>query len=282
MPLPADLRALSVDLPACPRVLLELMPLLRDESAPMTAMSALIETDMALSAAMVRTVNSAMFGLLRRIETVGEALRYLGTNEVAAIAFGIALRASFVPTPRMNAIWLDASQAGLLMGRSARALALDPWQAHTAGLFARSGQAVMLARLGPAYEALLDQFEHDATALSAAEVAAYGVNHGGYGSALCASWGLAPAVVRHVRDRVRPPQAWQGHDHMLRRLLALGAVTDALLHQGEDRPAPGEVAQQITAALADPGDFSAAELLDAVMPHWERLQQASRTGQNGA
>ena len=152
MPLPADLRTLAVDLPACPRVLLEMMTLLRDDATPLSAIASLIEGDMALAAAVVRTVNSAMFGLLRRVETVGEAVRYLGTREVAAITLETALRASFPPTPRMRRLWQDASRAGLLMGRSAHALAIDPLHAHTAGLFARGGQAVLLARLGSRYD----------------------------------------------------------------------------------------------------------------------------------
>ena len=269
MPLPADLRTLAVDLPACPRVLLEMMTLLRDDATPLSAIASLIEGDMALAAAVVRTVNSAMFGLLRRVETVGEAVRYLGTREVAAITLETALRASFPPTPRMRRLWQDASRAGLLMGRSAHALAIDPLHAHTAGLFARGGQAVLLARLGSHYEALLDAFEHDPGALCAAEAAAFGIDHGGYGSALCASWGLAPNVVHFVRDRVRAPALWTRHDRALQRMLALGAVTDRLLREGEPASLLAEMSE--AEAAVDP---DTARLLAVVRPAWERLRRA--------
>jgi HD-like signal output (HDOD) protein len=266
MPLPADLRSLAVDLPACPRVLLEMMSLLNDDTTPLSMIASLVEEDMALASAVVRTVNSAMFGLLRRVETVGEAVRYLGTREVAAITLETALRASFPPTPRMRRLWQDASQAGVLMGRSAHALAIDPLQAHTAGLFARGGQAVLLARLGSSYEALLDAFEHDPAALCTAEVAAFGIDHGAYGSALCASWGLAPNVIHYVRDRVRPPSQWVRHDRSLRRMLALGAVTDALLREGDH--------ESLATGVDTTTDGETADLIAAVRPAWTRLQAA--------
>lgn len=266
MPLPSAMRRLEVDLPACPRALVQMMALLQREDASLRDMAELVESDLGLAAAVVRTVNSAMFGLLRRIETVGEALRYLGLREVAAITFEVALRGSFEPSPAMDRLWQQASQAGLLMGRSARALGLDPLHAHTAGLFARSGQAVLLQQATLRYEALLAGLRHDPAALVAAEIEAFGVSHAAYGSALCAAWGLAADVVHYVRDRVLPAERWQGAARAERRLLSLGAVVDALL----DETDAGECA----AHLAPTADCSAEELVGAVEPVWSRLHAA--------
>lgn len=233
MTLPDDLRRLDADLPACPATLLRLLGLLERDDTATRDIAALIETDLALAGALLRTVNSAMFGLLRRVETVGEALRYLGLREVAALTFETALRAAFPPSPAMQTLWQQASRCGLLMGRSAAALQLDPFHAHTAGLFARSGQAVLLARAPQRYGALLDGLGHDRDALLAAEVEAFGVDHAAYGSALCATWGLAGGVVRFLRERVRPPAQWQGLDRHTRQLLALGAAVDSLLAEAD-------------------------------------------------
>ena len=65
MAIDASLRALDIDLPACPAVLVQLSVLMHDEGANMRIISQLIETDMALASAVVRTVNSAYFGLQR-------------------------------------------------------------------------------------------------------------------------------------------------------------------------------------------------------------------------
>ena len=265
MSLSADLRRLEADLPACPRVLVALLPLLDSASTgSVDRMAELIASDLALAAGLVRTVNSAMFGLLRRVETVGEALRYLGCGEVAAIAYQTALRAAFPSTPAMECLWQDAGRAGLLMGRSARALGIDPMQAHTAGLFSRAGQAVLLARLGARHAALQAALGHDLPALCAAEVLACGVHQGALGSALCARWGLATPVVQHVRDRVLPPSAWRHHPPALQRLLALGAVADALLRDVD----PASVLDAVESDIDRDG---AGELLAAVAPVWASL-----------
>jgi HD-like signal output (HDOD) protein len=228
-----------------------------------------VEADMALASAVVRTVNSAMFGLLRRVDSVGEAMRHLGTHEVAAITYATALRAAFAPTPQLDQLWERSAQRGLLMGRSARAVGLDPWRAHTAGLFAQSGQAVLLTRSTASYLPLLERSGADLPALLAAEVAEYGVTHAVYGSALCAAWGLHNEVVKYVRERLAAPAGWTAWPEPLRRLLLLGQVADALIDGGDlaslaraAAPGTGWSADQLQQALAAPW-----QQLNAARPH---------------
>lgn len=265
MSLSTKLRSLDVDLPACPRTLLDLLALLDDEQAPISALAQLIEADMALASAVVRTVNTAMFGLLSRVDTVGDALRHLGTREVAAITFSIALRAAFPPTPALQRLWQQASRCGLLMGRSAAALGLDPLRAHTAGLFARSGQAVLLVNSRGIYADLLARSADDPAALLQAERAAFGVTHAAYGSALCASWGLAPDVVKFVRERATPAAGWTGLDLRVRELLALGSAAERLVS--------GAAADaQAAAEQATPGTGLPSEVLgQALHAPWTAL-----------
>ncbi len=279
MSLHAQLRHLDADLPACPQPLIRLLGLLHSDDASTADMAEIIEADMALASAVVRTVNGAMFGLLRRVQTVGEALRYLGTREVAAITFETALRAAFTPTPALQVIWSHASRAGLLMGRSARVLGLDALHAHTSGLFARSGQAVLLAKLGSRYADLLAQHASGRAILAAAELAEFGVSHAAYGSALCASWGLAPEVVRFVREQGRDPTSWVDQPDALRRMLSLGAVVDALLLEEPvgRTTADATVEQQahdLARELTPASGYRDDELWAAVNPPWQRLRTA--------
>ena len=88
-------------------------------------MGRLIETDMALASAVLRTVNSAMFGITRRVETVHEAVRYLGMSEVAAVTYQMGLRSVFPSTPSWRT-WSEAPRRSLFMGRMANLLRLDP------------------------------------------------------------------------------------------------------------------------------------------------------------
>ncbi|MGY0197325.1 HDOD domain-containing protein [Leptothrix sp. BB-4] len=243
MTLPDELRRLQIALPACPRALLALQVLLQDEHAHAQACADVIASDMALAAEVVKTVNSAMFGLLRRVDHVGEALRYLGTAQVAAITLQTALRRAFPPNPLIDRIWDHAARMSWTMGQAARQLDVDPWLAHSSGLFAWTGAAVFASRsdLFPAgYAPLHQAMANDPPALAAAEVDAIGVGHHAVGSALCAQWGLSNQVVRYVRARATAPGDWAGQEIPVRRLLVLGRAVEEELLSGKPSEPPGE------------------------------------------
>lgn len=269
MPPPIDpaLRSLDTDIPACPQVLVQLSLLMNDEGANAQAIGALIEGDMALASAVVRAVNSAMFGLLRRVETVRDAVRYLGTREVSAITFEMGLRAAFPPGPLLDALWQRAGKRGLVMGRAAGAVDLDPWLAHTAGLFAESGQAVLFAHDPTRYAALAATSAAGGAARLAAEIEAFGVSHAALGAALCHAWGVAADVAEAVRLRPLAPAEWPADAQIVRKLLALGHAADQQL----DATPPLDDAE----AMARAADLEPEVLHDAVAQACARLGEGS-------
>lgn len=95
MPVDPQLRNLDIEIPTQPEVLVKLSLLMAAEDIDLQAMSSLVETDMALAAAVMKAVNSSLYGLRGRVQTVHQALTYLGMREVAAITFEMGLRAAF-------------------------------------------------------------------------------------------------------------------------------------------------------------------------------------------
>ncbi len=237
MTIDPQLRNLNIDLPACPGTLVKLSLLMADENCAIDPLAALIETDMALASAVVRTVNSALFGLLKRVETGHEAVRYLGMAQVAGLTYEIGLRGAFPPSPTLQSIWDRAGVRGLAMGRIARQLDVDPWQAHTAGLFAESGRAVLYAHDRARYVAL-EQQAPDEAQLCASEIEAFGVSHAALGAALCQSWGLSREVTDSVRARVNNPGQWTTERPTVQKLLAIGHVVDLLVLNPETASQP--------------------------------------------
>ena len=98
MPVDAKLRTLDIDIPSQPEPLMRLSLLMAEDQTNMTALSALIESDMALASAVLKAVNSSLYGLSGRVQTVQQAITFLGTREVAGIVLEIGLRAVFPPT----------------------------------------------------------------------------------------------------------------------------------------------------------------------------------------
>lgn len=286
MAIDPSLRNLDIDLPACPQSLLKLSMLMNDEDANLSSIAGLIEQDMALAAAVVRTVNSAMFGLLRRVESVPEAVRYLGTREVSALTFEIGLRGAFPPSALLNALWDRAGKRGLAMGRAAPDLDIDPWLAHTAGLFAESGQAALLAHDTAGYTAMVKTSPDELERLDD-EATRYGLNHAVLGGALCQAWGLAGDVAGSVRLRplalrslagafgvdtgFMPEETdadWAVEPLSVQRLMALGAVVDAAIAGGDSR-----VLERCALALAPCAGLDADALMEAAMRSVARIER---------
>lgn len=233
MPVDAALRSLNIDVPAQPESLVKLSLLLADEEVNMQAVGTLIESDMALASAVLKAVNSSLYGLAGRVQTVQQAITYLGTREVASVTFEMGLRAVFPAAPELDAVWERASVRGLLMGRIGAALGVDPWAAHSAGLFEECGKAVLFRHTPDRYRPLLVNARDDEELLFL-EHQEFGVSHDALGAALCETWGLAPAAVHSVRYHVIVNTTRELPMQVQRRAIcALSALANALMTDPE-------------------------------------------------
>lgn len=231
MPVDPQLRSLNVDIPTQPEVLIKLSTLLLDDETNLQALSALIASDMALAAAVLKAVNSSLYGLRGRVQSVQQAITHLGTREVASVTFAMGLKAVFPPAPELDPLWERAGVRALLMGRIGAAIGVDPWAAHSAGLFEECGKAVLFRHASDRYRALLAEAVDDEELLML-EHAEFGVSHDALGAALCESWGLAAAAVSSVRFHVIVNTTRELPMQLPRRsICALSALAHVLMTQ---------------------------------------------------
>jgi HD-like signal output (HDOD) protein len=245
MPVDPELRSLDIEIPAQPDVLVKLSVLMAEDEIDLLAVSALVEGDMALAAAVLKAVNSSLYGLRGRVQTVHQALTYLGMREVSAIAFEMSLRAAFPPAAELEPVWERAAKRGLMMGRIGQMIGVDPWACHSAGLFEECGKAVLYRHAPQHYPAMLRAAATDAE-LGQLEVSAFGVSHDALGAALCESWGLAPAAVASVRHHVSLQATGQMPEALQRRGVAAVSFTAFTLMNDPDalEVRVGEIAAQ--------------------------------------
>ncbi len=263
----AELRSLEIDIPAQPDSLVKLSLLLADEDINLQAVSTLVESDMALAAAVLKAVNSSLYGLRGRVQTVHQALSYLGTREVAAITFEMGLRAAFPPAAELEPLWERAARRGLMMGRLGQALSLDAWSAHSAGLFEECGKAVLFRHAKDHYRTMMRAAADD-TGLVELERAGFGVSHDALGAALCESWGLSAPAVASVRHHVSAQRTRDlGMPEDKRPISALSVVAHTLMHQPQELEA-------VVEALAPQADLQAASLLRAASRVQDQLDEA--------
>jgi len=273
MPVDPQLRALDIEIPTQPEVLVKLSLLMAAEDIDLQAVSSLVETDMALAAAVLKAVNSSLYGLRGRVQTVHQALTYLGMREVAAITFEMGLRAAFPPAAELEPIWSRASQRGLLMGRMGQMLGVDPWAAHSAGLFEECGKAVLYRHAPGHYPAMLRAATKDSD-LVQLEHTAFGVSHDALGAALCESWGLAPAAVASVRYHVQVQAELNMPESLQRRsICAISTVAWALLNTPEE-------VEAVARAIAPQAQLDETLVLRAARRVSEQLLEAQSRGRD--
>jgi HD-like signal output (HDOD) protein len=271
MPVDPQLRALDIEIPTQPDVLVKLSLLMADEDIDLQAVSGLVETDMALAAAVLKAVNSSLYGLRGRVQTVHQALTYLGMREVAAITFEMGLRAAFPPAVELEPVWTRAAKRGLLMGRMGQMLGVDPWAAHSAGLFEECGKAVLYRHAPGHYPAMLRATSSDKE-LVQLEHTAFGVSHDALGAALCESWGLAPAAVASVRYHVQLQHELEMPEAMQRRGVgAISLVAWTLMNKPE-------ALDETVMEIAPQAQLDETLMLRAARRVEEQLQQAETRG----
>jgi HD-like signal output (HDOD) protein len=273
MSIDAQLRSLNIDIPAQPESLVQLSELLGEMDVNLQAVSRLIESDMALAAAVMKAVNSSMYGLSGRVQSVHQAVTYLGTREVVAVTFAMVLKAMFPAAPELNPVWQRAAVRGLLMGRIGAAISVDPWAAHSAGLFEECGKAVLFKHDAMTYRQLLALAQDDVELLEL-EHETFGITSDVLGAALCESWGLAPAAVHSVRYHVsvNAKKELPTHEQNL-SICALSAVANALM---ADPDSLDEVAQ----AVAVPVGLEAAVLVQGARKVQAQIEAAVARGEH--
>jgi HD-like signal output (HDOD) protein len=253
--------------------LVQLSVLLADEDIDLPAVAALIESDMALAAAVMKAVNSSLFGLKGRVQSVQQAITYLGMREVAAITYEMGLRAAFPPAPELEPLWERAAERGALMSQLATRLSLDSWAAHSAGLFEECGKAVLFRHAPDHYGAMLRATQND-TDLLTLERAGFGVSHDALGAALCESWGLGPAAVASVRFHVLAHRTLALPELDARRPICALSVLARLIM------AAPELIDEATEALAAQTDLDLTLMRRAVRLTQEQRANAEANGRH--
>ena len=183
-----------------PEVTVRIIELVNDPDSSARDLHCLIATDPALTARMLKVVNSAFYGLPRQIASINRAVSLLGINAVKNIAVAASLAKLFRGGdlgPHFDAhdLWrhscVTASTARII-AKSNRKNAID--EAFLGGLIHDVGVLVELQhdRAGFAEAVARAAAGQD---LRACERACLGNDHEGFGAALCEHWKFPSSLV---------------------------------------------------------------------------------------
>lgn len=224
-----------------PGVAVRLLEVIQGPHPEVQEIAAVLATDPALSAEVLRLVNSSLYGLSRPITTVRHAATYLGLNTVANLALGFAVIRSFGGNGGVVFDYRRFWQHSLLTAMAGRQLGtqLAAEQAEDdfcRGLLHDIG-ALALAQGWPArYTQVRQIMRERAWPDFEAEAQVFGCDHMTVGSRLVEDWNLPAAFsvpIAHHHHPHRLPAA--GHEHATAtRILSLAGGIARMLGAAVD------------------------------------------------
>jgi len=166
---------------------------------------------MAMTAKILKLVNSAFFGLGRQISSPAEAVSYLGMDTIKSLVLSIHAFSQFA-SARFGAFSIDAlwahsqNTAGLAkeLARMENAEQKVMDEAFVAGLLHDTGKLVLASNFPQQYEQVLQAGRSGTLAALTAEENTFGANHAEVGGYLLGLWGLPVPVVEAIALHHQP------------------------------------------------------------------------------
>lgn len=182
--------------------------LAEDERSAALDLAAVISSDQALTAKLLRLANSAYYGYARRISNVREAVILLGMRTVRSVAIASSIMDAFrvPPTPGFDVelFWGHAVAVGVVAEQLARETrAARPEDAFTAGVLHDVGKLAMAVVEPERFREMVRLIVEERRPPREAELAAFGVFHWQVGSRLAQRWRFPEPLVEAIREHAR-------------------------------------------------------------------------------
>ncbi len=201
--------------PPLPHVVAQLLKEIQDPNATASSVGDIAASDPAMAASLIRTVNSAAFGLSRKITSVAEAVSFLGFSSVKSMVIRLQLDQTLGGTakssPDVEDLWIHSLVVSYIADALARRVAgVDRGFVSTLGLLHDIGKLVVQTQFPQ--EAKLLRGSGGAEAPLDREIRVLGVDHATLGANLAAKWGLPGDLVQAIRWHHCPDRAFSNTD----------------------------------------------------------------------
>jgi len=192
----------ATELYTLPRVALEVLELTRAEDVDLGAIKACISNDPALTARLLKIVNSSLFGLSRQVSDLQQALALLGVGQLKMLVLGFSLPKTMftgISGTTLGQYWRRSLTKAVACREFSNALWNDPGdESFVSGLLQGIGMLALIQDLGESYVAFLDRVYSEGGDLLSLETASLGFDHEVLSARLLAAWLLPENLVAAV------------------------------------------------------------------------------------
>lgn len=227
---PVVREAMSVigDIATLPEVTVKIIALVEDPRSTARDLHKVIKTDPALSARLLKVVNSAFYGLPGQVATVDRAIVLLGLATVKNIAIAASIGRLFTGERISDSftakdIWRHSVAVGVLtrqMHRHLHSHQPEADEAFLAGLIHDLGLLVIRQAFPQQLADIIDRCAKEGRGFCEIEEQILGANHQSFGQALAAKWKF-PQRLRTVLGYHHSPELLAPEHQAMCRLIGI-------------------------------------------------------------
>jgi putative nucleotidyltransferase with HDIG domain len=192
-------------LPGPPDTYLKLTEILNSAYSSLNDVAAVVEQDASVTAKLLQIVNSAHFGISRKIISPTEAVQMVGVEVVRGLVLGLQAFSVYKSHPSKKAppanLWDHSLRSALGARRLAQQMQLghqECEQAFLAGLLHDVGKLVLIANVPEEYDEVMTFAKSYRIPVTESEQRRFGATHAQIGAYLLALWGLQDEVIELV------------------------------------------------------------------------------------
>ncbi len=193
------------DLPLITGTAMKALQMTKDPDISLRDLQQVISQDQALTAKILRIVNSAMYSMSGEVSTLSHAVALLGMETVRSVIMAAAIQQVFqsgrVCTKDLGTKLLSDHSWGAAL--CARIIARgsgysDPEEAFICGLMHDIGKPVLLQNLHGRYTPIIAEVYRGQITFHEAEIATLGFSHAQVGALLAIKWNFPPQLAEGI------------------------------------------------------------------------------------
>lgn len=199
----------ELELASLPDIFNQIADAIRNPRSSAAFVAEVISKDVAVSAKLLKMVNTPFFGFPSRIDTLSRAVTVVGTDQLANLALGISIITAFENVPEdyftLKDFWLHSIACGIIARLMAAELGIEEDERFfVAGLLHDIGRMVVLKNRAEAAVKVLGPAQTSTLGLLDIEHQVWACDHADIGGEILKAWRLPPFLHIMASDHHRP------------------------------------------------------------------------------
>jgi HD-like signal output (HDOD) protein len=225
-------------IPTLPIIVRQIEKCMANPRSNMNQIAAIISKDQAISSRVIRLVNSAFYGLSRRISSIQQAIVILGLRTVKNLVLGISVVKAFDDHSRMSSFdreqfWIHSFACAMESKLIAERIHLhEPNDYFMAGLLHDIGLLIEEQYLHDEFIQLLNHSVKERLPFTEVEKKYMGCTHGTIGEYVARKWNLSELFVNTIHFHHDPPDTYREVVDDISNIAVIHIADTAILQRG--------------------------------------------------